>query len=86
MCRRSFEEERRGYQSEEGETRAALRVSGEGSSRTTGTTKVWGVRLRSGRGARRVMWGESVGGCCLIRRLPFFLVWREGGARRLQVR
>jgi hypothetical protein len=30
----------------------------EGSSRTTGTTKVWGVRLRSGRGARRVMWGE----------------------------
>jgi hypothetical protein len=50
-----FEEEDR-YQSEEGETPAALRVSeGEGTSRTTGTTKVWGVRLRSGRGARRVM-------------------------------
>ena len=40
------------------------RESGEelGSSRTTGTTKVWGVRMRSGRGARRVMLGESFGG------------------------
>ena len=41
-----------------------------GSSRTTGTTKVWGVRVRSGRGARRVMVGESEEGCCLIRRFP----------------
>jgi hypothetical protein len=49
-----------GYQpEEEGETPAAgLESREEGSSRTTGTTKVWGVRLRSGRGARRVMWGE----------------------------
>jgi hypothetical protein len=44
---------------EEGETPAAgFESEEEGSSRTTGTTKVWGVRLRSGRGARRVMWGE----------------------------
>jgi hypothetical protein len=51
---------RSGYQpEEEGETPAAGLDSREvGSSRTTGTTKVWGVRLRSGRGARRVMWGE----------------------------
>jgi hypothetical protein len=42
----------------EGETPADLRVSEEGTSRTTGTTKVWGVRLRSGRGARRVMVGR----------------------------
>jgi hypothetical protein len=49
-----------GYQpEEEGETPAAgLESREEGSSRTTGTTKVWGVRLRSGRGARTVMWGE----------------------------
>jgi hypothetical protein len=51
---------RGGYQpEEEGETPAAgIESEEEGSSRTTGTTKVWGVRLRSGRGARRVMWGE----------------------------
>jgi len=59
--RRDFEEEDR-YQREEGETPAALRVSGEGSSRTTGTTKVWGVRMRSVRGARRVMVGRVLGG------------------------
>ena len=82
--RRDFEEEDR-YQREEGETPAALRVSGEGSSRTTGTTKVWGVRMRSGRGARRVMWGESVQGCCLIRRFPIFPIRREGVAWRLRV-
>jgi hypothetical protein len=52
---------RSGYQAEdEGRNPAAGRESEEevGSSRTTGTTKVWGVRLRSGRGARTVMSGE----------------------------
>jgi len=83
--RRDFEEEDR-YQREEGETPAALRVSGEGISRTTGTTKVWGVRVRSGRGARRVMLGESFEGRCLIRRFLFSLSAREGVALSLQVR
>jgi hypothetical protein len=45
-----------GYQpEEEGELVAAWVEEEEGSSRTTGTAYVWGVTVRSGRGARRVM-------------------------------
>jgi hypothetical protein len=80
---------RRSYQvDEEGRKPVAGRGSEEelGSSRTTGTTKVWGVRLRSGRGARRVMLGESFGGRCLIRRFLFSLSLWEGVALSLQVR
>jgi hypothetical protein len=56
---------RRSYQvTEERRNPAAGRESEEevGSSRTTGTTKVWGVRVRSGRGARRVMLGRGFRG------------------------
>ena len=58
----------------------------EGSSRTTGTTYVWGATVRSGRGTRRVMLGEREEGCCLIRNLPLRPRVRDRVAWRLGVR